>query len=310
MAGAEKPGFSRWIAFGALIVAAPLCSAEPPFAGPSGEWTNTVTDARNAVWDLTAAYGGNYVNSVITEDSGETQVTVGYQVSFRQSGAGKLSGKGTNVINLTYGSKTTRIKVEPFAGTYRVAGSITSGHGLTRGFINYRADGTALLEGKRRRVRSEQRIDFTFTNATKTAFITHRDNATISGMNLVLWTKNLFRSRDDTPPPPGGKIASHGAYGTLEMNYVTSGDGSWTLSMSLSTTNNRVKGSAVVTLSSGQAYNYRVNGAYDPATQCSRLELAGRQLARGSVFQVVMEGNRVASIRGRIAGQAVSYRPP
>jgi hypothetical protein len=67
----------------------------------------------------------------------------------------------------------------------------------------------------------------------------------------------------------------------------------------------RVRGSATVTLNSGEIHLFSVRGSYRPRDKQSRLWLIGAGLSSSSRLLIYMQSNNISSIKGTIAGQSV-----
>jgi plastocyanin len=260
---------------------------QPPttnFAGPFGQYTNTVSDPSNSVWDITEVFNITNVDSVVLKD-GVTNAIVDYTIALQQNGAGKISGTGSTTVNASFDDQGVLTAAPPFTGAYRVVGTIASSRGQAHGFLQESVAGATLIAGKDRNVKSTHRVDFKFDNLGQTSTAKLKDLASAAGL---------------------GSGSSRSTNGPVTLSSVIVGDGSWTLTMSLSTTGNKITGSGVVTLNTGRTISFTAKGGFNSRTQLSKLVLAGSGLDKGSLLQVAMDAGAVTSIKGRILGQTVN----
>ena len=81
-------------------------------------------------------------------------------------------------------------------------------------------------------------------------------------------------------------------------------DGTWSLSLNLTTSNAAVRGTAVVTLSNERTLSFNVRGRRRTATGASRLTLNGTGEAFGVVFPLRMSADgSLQSLSGKLLGQ-------
>ena len=255
-------------------------------AGPSGSFTNTVTGPTNAVWD----FGGIITNANIDVTSRGIEVQTELALDFTQSGAGKVSGLETNVpvaVNITGGRNAGSVS---FPATVKEKGSINSTRGGAHFIFIATGTGTATLPGEPRasRITLSEQINATINSADQTITGSNKKSAGASGVGSISETKPFTNTINEVG---GGAL----------------GDGSWTLTLNnLSTSNNAVTGTAMITLNSGQVFNYAVRGAFN-STKGTKLLLSGSDaISKGSAIQVTLDTNSVVTdIKGRIAGQMV-----
>jgi hypothetical protein len=260
----------------------PFLAAAVINTGPSGSFTNTVTGPSNAVWD----FGGliTNVDVSITNDN----VDVRFPVTIQQSGAGKISGAGTNVdVALQTAGGSTH-----FLGNYKASGSVNSTAKGTHLLFTATVSGNTSVPGQGSTVR---RASATF----QVNGLINNTNQTISGQMKNLASASGLPSAseiDDFGPSPLTDISSD------------LGDGGWTLILSnLATTNNAVTGTATITLDSEQSFNYSVKGSFN-STKGTKLVLTGSDAtSKGSAIQVMLDTNNVVrNVKGRISGQMVN----
>lgn len=264
------------IAAGLSLILPTVANAQ---SGPSGTTTNTVSDPANAVWDFAGIVTN--VNVDVTGSIGS--VDLSFPVTIQQSGSGKLSGSGDVTVALDYAGSD-----QSFPGTYKVSGGLTSSRdGAHLTFVATVAGMTSLPpDPKSRRVSA-----------------THQDNATINAS-----TRTISGKRKLSASASGmGSIVENSFFGPLPLHLVGPfGNGSWTLTLTVSTTGKIVTGSAVVALNSGQTFHYGVKGSFNAKSNSSKLVLTGADLAtKGSTLQVTMSGDAVTAIKGKITGQSV-----
>jgi hypothetical protein len=254
-------------------------------AGPSGSFTNIVADATNAVWD----FGGVITNVDIDVSSVKAGVDVqaALPTDFTQSGTGKVSASQPDV------TITPTVNGQSFSYPAAVTekGSVNSTQGGSHLIFSVTAVGTGTLPqaSKPGKIALGIQINATINSATQTIFGTMKDSATASGHGSVTETQSFSNT-----------VAEVGSGGL--------GDGSWMLTLNnLSTSNNAVTGTATITLSSGQSFNYSVKGAFN-ATKGTKLVLTGSDAnSKGSAIQVTLDtNNTVTNIKGRITGQNVN----
>lgn len=269
------------LGIGAILILPASVAAQ---TGPSGSFTNKITGPTNAVWD----FGSLITNVDISISTSDAQVELSFAATVQQTGAGKLSGSGTGVtVNLSDGSSTTQ-----FAGSVKSTGSVTSTGPGAHVMLTTSVTGSAILPGDTvaRKVSARLQVNGVIDNT----------NRTISG-----------QSTSQASAAGKGSISETDNFGPTSVNAIPGiaplGDGSWTLTMNVATAANKISGAAQVTLNSGQVLNYSIKGSFKSTTGLSKLVLAGSDLAsKGSTLQVMMNGNTVKSISGRIVGQNVN----
>ncbi len=266
-----------------------LASATGPTT-PSGSYISTVTDPTNAVWD----FGGVLTNLNLNATNGGIEAHAAIATEFTQSGKGKVNGLETNVpITLTLVVDSIGDSLSyPVTVTAKGAINSTKGGAHLVFAITATGIGTLPLETKPSKITLSEQINATINSAAQTISGTHKETASSSGTSV-------FETEGFT-----NTIAEVGSGGL--------GDGSWTLALNnLATTNNKVSGTATITLNSGQVFNYAVKGAFN-ATKGTKLVLSASDLiSKGSAIQVTIDTNNVVSnIKGRITGQNVNVVNP
>ena len=147
------------------------------------------------------------------------------------------------------------------------------------------------LQGATRKVTAKKSTKLTFDNVAGTASGTDKNSASASGLGSISGRDTFSQSLSDIFP----------------------GNGSWTLALfNLNTdSRNKITGSAVVTLNSGETFEYGVRGVYKSKTDTSKLVLSAfNPGTKGSTLVVGMNGNAVATIKGKISGQMVNVSLP
>lgn len=265
----------------ALLV--PFLAAATVPTGPSGNYTNTVANSTNDVWD----FGGVITNVTIDFTAKGTTVQADIPTAFTQSGQGKVSASQTDV------SITPTVNSAPFTYSTTVTekGSVNSTKGGSHFIFSVTATGTGTLPGASHAstITLGGQISATIDNATQAIFGTMKESASASGKGSISGTTTFSNSVSE--------VSSGGL-----------GNGSWTLKLiDLATSNTAVTGSATITLNSGQSFNYTVKGTFS-STKGTKLLLTGSDAnSKGSSIQVVIDTNNVVTnIKGRITGQNVN----
>jgi hypothetical protein len=244
-----------------------------------------VTDAANALWDLSATERAQYIDiDIETSDGGGA--TIRYPAPCAQDGGGKIKGAGATDATLEYESDSDGWVTAPVRGaSYVTTGSISSSKGVARFTITSKVAGTATMEGQDRKVTASATTTATLNSATKTWTGRYSNRASASGM---------------------GGIADSGSFGPEDI-FPDLGDGSWTLHIDFNPmAGNKITGSATVTLATGKVFEFGVTGTYVPKTQQSKVSLRGKNSGMGSVLSVVMLADQIKSVSGKISGQTVS----
>lgn len=268
------------LALGAALMTVQFAQAQ---GGPSGGVTNTITDPSNAVWNAESVL--TEMDFTISNKNG-TVVTISYPVSVQQWGNGRLSGAGTANVQLD-----DQITPLTFQGDYKVTGSVTSNRGRGRASLNSIVKGTADFQGAIRKLVAKHAAKLSFDNLSGTASGIDKNSASASGLGSISGRDSFSQNLDSIFP----------------------GDGSWTLALfGLNTdAKNKITGSAVVTLNSGEMFQYSVRGVFKTKTGTSKLVLSAFDAAtKGSTLVVGMDGNSVVAIKGKISGQFVRVALP
>lgn len=279
------PGFVLGI--GAALLMPFMASAVGP-VGPSGDFSETVTNAADAVWDFEGVVTN--ANFDVSENGPEVQANI--PAAFTQSGAGKISGSATDVpmsftINGLGGNGTV-----PLSATVTEKGSISSTKGSARFSITFRASGTATLPS---------------SSHSSVITLSEQINATINSTNQTI-TGSMKSTASDSSH---GSITETMTFANPLSDVGALGDGSWTLNLNgLSTTGTKVTGTATVTLNSGQVFNYSIKGSFS-STKGTLLLLSGSDAnSKGSTITVTLNtSDVVTNIKGKISGQTVNVSP-
>ena len=276
---------SSILGVGAALLVPFLAAATVVNAPPSGNYTNSVSDPTNAVWDFG---GGAITTETINVSKGGTTVQATIPTDFTQSGQGKISASETDV------SITPTLDSAPFTfpATVTEKGSITSsGKGTAHLIFSVTATGTGTLPSAPQpsKVTLGLQINATINSTDETIFGTRKGSASASGIGGISETTTFSNT-------------------LAAITDETSGNGSWTLTLNnLSTSNNAVTGTATIKLNSGQVFNYNVKGVFS-STKGTKLVLTGSNpISVGSAIQVTLDlGNSVTNIKGKISGQSVN----
>lgn len=279
------PSFVLGIATALLV---PFLATAVP-VGPSGDYSQTVTNPADAVWNFSGAFTN--ANIDVTNKEG-TVVQADITVDFSQTGAGKITGSAVDVpITVIIGGSGAGSHAGSFSfpATVTSKGSMTSAKGGAHLNLTVTATGTGTLpsESKSSKVTLSGQINATINNTNQTLTGSTKETASASGNGSIVNTTPFTNSISDVGPV---------------------GDGSWTLALTgLATTDNKVTGTATVTLNSGQEFNYTVKGTFS-STKGTLLLLSGENAASaGSTIQVTLDtSNAVTAIKGKICGQMVN----
>ena len=91
------------------------------------------------------------------------------------------------------------------------------------------------------------------------------------------------------------------------------GNGSWVLSMTLGNDGSKgVAGTATVTLNggSGASFTFVAKGVYNATTDASKLVLSPTAGSKGSALKILMTGNSISAIKGKVSGQSIDLLVP
>jgi len=245
---------------------------------PVGSFSSTVTNLASGIWDVSK------VTQLQNLDAGVSKLNadIHFSVIFTQNGAGKLAGQGiTSVI----------VNSADFSGTlpsatYKVVGTVSSKDGHAR--LNFVASAStlAMINGRDRVVKATAARVVMLDSATRTLTGTYRNSASASGLG-------------------SGTQVGAISYAWADVQSAL-GDGSWKLALILADAgNNKIGGTATVTLNSGSQWSFAVKGVYNPKTDTTKLVLIPTTESKGSSLKVEMTGASVTGIRGKISGQSV-----
>ena len=85
-------------------------------------------------------------------------------------------------------------------------------------------------------------------------------------------------------------------------------NGTWSLTLELTTTRNAVRGTAAILLSNGRLVTFKVRGRYRSATGLSNLTLAGTGDALGLTLTSRLDGHgNLQKLGGKLFGQRLAY---
>jgi hypothetical protein len=246
---------------------------------PSGSVSIVVSNSANALYDAMLAPLQRIDLDIPQGSSGDLHVT--YDDPFTQDGKGKLAGAGTTQVAVTNEPDVAL----SFPGTYQTKGTIKGNNGLTTLRLASKASGTAFIENANRKLSVTVSYSITIDSAAGTVSGTEMAKASASGIGSAV---NADSFQDVLPPELG--------------------DGSWTLVVNFGEPNGtKLTGQATVTLATGQIYPFTVKGTYVASTGQSKLSLKGVENGVGSVLTVTMQGSEITTIKGKVAGQIVSY---
>jgi hypothetical protein len=69
----------------------------------------------------------------------------------------------------------------------------------------------------------------------------------------------------------------------------------------------KLTGTAIIENSQGTEWKFTVKGSYASKTDTSKLTLSPDAAAKGSSLSVIMVGNNIQSVKGKVAGQSISF---
>lgn len=253
---------------------------------PSGSITNLINNSSNTVWD--AGVVQPLQNIFLDMTSRNDEVTVSYANAFTQDGKGKLSGNGSAEVSITSAANSNNDT--NFNGNYVVRGSIHGNKGVANLIFSSKVTGMAFLQGhhqdKERAVQASVAYAVLIMSSSGTIKGRAAEHASAQGLGGIGGTRTF-------------------------TNTIPSelGDGSWTLVMNFGTNlNNKLSGSATVTLNTGAMYDFQLTGLFNSSKNTSVLLLKGVDTGLGSVLTVNLSGDVVTRIFGKIAGQVVNQR--
>lgn len=129
--------------------------------------------------------------------------------------------------------------------------------------------------------------------------------------NLVLYGTDYRREEERGFYPFFSWVDYHSD--PVEFPLEAGNDGSWSLALNINADGYFLHGEATLTFANGKEARFSLRGRYSPGTDRSKLLLIGIGADRGSSLQITLEGSDGQSIslmRGRVAGQSVSFKPP
>jgi hypothetical protein len=264
---------------GLAVLSVGLFTAQPVF----GQTTVTfpVTDPTNAVWDL-SAFNGAQDTDIEISNNGD-YVRLQFASPFEQTGGGKFLGSGSTTVSLEYDSSSGLVNAPPFTGTYVIKGAITSSKGVTRISFTSTLKGSPFIEGQNRAATASFSAAAVINPITRTW--TGRTGAIAKAVGLG----NVNDSDTFSESIPPGL-----------------GDGSWTLVLNFNPSpDNKVTGTATVTLKTGKVLPFDVKGGYNPKKGETRVTLRGKDAGLGSSLQVVLVNGQVKGVSGKISGQTI-----
>ncbi len=296
---------------------------------PSGSITNLVVGATNSVWEialfeglqypavvvpLTPKLSTNYwsflqapTNTASAVPEGNSQLQLSLSAPYVQDGRGRLAGKGTNDVSLSFLNAmwtgdlfnpwtwTNLLDVPAFVGKYVTSGSVVSDHEKSMVNFRTRASGQSLLNGKLRSLTATKAVVILIDPLKHTLRGSDANFIVISGRGSV-----------STGAPFTGAIPAY------------LGNGHWTLVLNFDpvspATSTRLSGNATVTLNSGTVYTLSFTGRYIPTKNQSQLllkgvaNLPGTADGRGANLSVTLTDGQVTRILGRILGRSINQR--
>jgi hypothetical protein len=254
-----------------------------PAAIPSGAVTFTNTDEANSLWDATRITDLNNLKLGIADIGG----TISFPVAFTQDGGGKLVGAGTTTITFD----TTDFSGTIPSAAYKISGTLKSKGGVATLKFSATATGTASLQGANRRVSASQKLTATLDANSHSLTGTYMNKASASGLG--------------SPKPDTGPLPQTWASVAPQL-----GNGGWVLSMALANDGSKkIAGTATVTLNSGASFTFVAKGVYSAKTDTSKLVLSPTAGSKGSALKILMSGNSIAAIQGKVSGQSVMLVP-
>lgn len=272
-----------FVAAAVILGGVSLTTERCPAAIPSGTVTYTNTDDLNVLWDVTRIpeLSNLYVGIA------DIQSDIWFNVDFVQDGGGKLTGAGSTSItvhsDLIYGTIGN--------ATYKVSGSIKSKGGVATLRYSATAKALAAIDGRQRSLSVTGSETVTLDARYGLLTGTYKNKASASGLG----------GGTDTGPIPQtwADVAPH------------LGDGGWLLSMDLTNDGSKkILGTATVMLNSGGGMAFSVKGSYNTKTDMSKLVLSPLPGSKGSSLKVMMLGNNISAIQGKVSGQAIKLLVP
>jgi len=274
--------FSGLILSGVLFLGA--TSVVNAQTGPAGAFDLHVSDAPNLVWDLSAFEVFNTVSIDVEDSKADGAVYLHFPATPVLGSAGGITGGGNTAIEMEYESDSGWTTLN-FNGTYKLTASISSSKGLAKGSMSASIAATTPFEGATRKLKASNTSKFTINNTSKSVTGTYATSASASGLG-GLSEKGSF---SDSTLPDG------------------SGDGTWMLTMQLTTTGKVVSGTeARVQLNSGRTLTFTPKGTFTAKTDATKLVLTGTGTAKGSSLQIGMVGSQIKTVKGKLLGQTIS----
>lgn len=252
--------------------------------------TTNITGSANAVWNFSRLTNllQNLDLDMLKETKKSTNaVEVTYVSPFIQDGAGKLVGSGTNAnVTLIYGNGQA---TNTFTGTYTTHGTVSGSKGVTHLTFLSKVTGKTTFAGQSKASTAFATASYVMKFDAKAGTFSGRALQHASATRMGSISEVLSIDKTNSIP--------------AEL-----GDGSWTLALTSTNTNNKLSGTATVTLNSGEVYPFDFKGVYAPKTKKSVLNLKGVDAGKGSSLEVTLDDTTVTKLTGHISGQSVSLK--
>jgi hypothetical protein len=275
------------------ILSLAVLSTQVSPAQPTNPITKLIVGPMNVLWDFS-----QLTNNLQSEDwtiekvsGGQTNgAEVAFDAPFAQDAKGKLFGSGPTTVDLN--PDLSAPQPITFPGNYVTKGSVTSSKGVARVTLSITVSGRAVL-GNDKHPAAERAV-------TASAHGTLTFNA-----NTGQWAG---RASQKAAAAGIGAISETKTFGPSALP-AELGDGTWTLVLSFEApTGNKLKGTATVTLNTGQVYPFDFTGTYASHNRQSKLNLKGSGVGSGSILQVMLQDSNIIKMTGRVAGQSVNIK--